>query len=100
MTICLLVVISISLFENQALIFQISFFLYQLVSDLIVYPNHGVSHQNLSVNIRHGHTALLCRPFSRTQVLPTLNFCWNTLPVDVVTLPTLCSFKSCLKYVL
>ena len=30
-------------------------FLYQLVNDLIVYPSHGISHRNLSVNIRHGH---------------------------------------------
>ena len=101
MMICLLVVISLS--ENQALISQISF-LYQLVNDLIVYPSHGVSHRNLSVNIRHGHPALLHRPFSRTQAYNMFFFphsisVRNTLPVDVVTSPTLCLFKSHLKYV-
>ena len=80
-------------------------FLYQLVNDLIVYPSHGVSHRNLSVNIRHGHPALLHRPFSRTQAynmsfFPHSISVWNTLPVDVVTSPTLCLFKSHLKYVL
>ena len=81
-------------------------FLYQLVNDLIVYPSHGVSHRNLSVNIRHGHSALLCRPFSRTQAYNNMSFfprsisVWNALPVDVVTSPTLCSLKSHLKYVL
>ena len=80
-------------------------FLYQLVNELIVYPSHGVSHRNLSVNIRHGHPALLCRPFSRTQAynmsfFPHSFSAWNTLPVDIVTSPTLCSFKSRLKYVL
>ena len=60
-------------------------FLYQLVNDLIVYPSHGVSHRNLSVNIRHGHPTLLHRPFSRTQAYNMFFFhhsisVWNTLP--------------------
>ena len=72
-------------------------FLYQLVNDLIVYPSHpshGVSHRNLSVNIRHGHPALLRRSFSRTQAynmsffhhsLTCENF--NTLIVSIMLQP-------------
>ena len=102
MTICLATCCNVLSLETRRLYLKL-FFLYQLVNDLIVYPSHGVSHRNLSVNSRHGHPALLRRPFSRTQAynmsFPHSISVWNTLPVDVVT-STLCSFKSHLKYVL
>ena len=77
--------------------------LFKIVHDLCFFPNGIVTlRETAHHNSRSIHPLTIQQPFARTQsyfqsFVPHTSSLWNSLPYEVVSVPSLASFKHCIK---